>query len=196
MTWLVVGLILFLGSHSIRIFADPMRDQLVARLGAGPWRGIYSLVALAGLILICISYGGAERAAPGFLWPRPVFGTPLAALFTWGAFVLIGSSHGPLNHVKTLINDPMVTGVGLWSAAHVVVHPTAAGLVLFGGFLGWSVIDLMSLVKRRALSEPADAGQPKLRATLIGLVAGTALWALFAFFLHHLLFGVSPFGAQ
>ena len=67
MTLLMLGLVLFLGVHSTRIVADGWRTATIARVGEKPWKGIYSLLSIAGFVLLAAAYvpGNAIKRAVG-----------------------------------------------------------------------------------------------------------------------------------
>ena len=189
MAWLILGLALFLGAHSVRIFADGWRDGLIARLGAGPWKGLYTLVSLAGLGLIVFGYGRARGTAPLYALPPGL--AHLTALLVWLGFICLVAAYWPGNHIKRALRDPMVFGVGLWALGHLLANASAAALALFGGFLAWAIADYVSL-RRRAAGTTAPAASV---ANTIGVVVtGTILAGVFAMGLHLRLIGVAPLG--
>ena len=189
MILLLAGLIVFLGVHSIQIFASKPREAFIARLGAGPWKGLYSLVSAIGLVLIVIGYGQARVAAP--LWPRPPGALMATAALVLIGFILITAAYWPRNHIKAAVRDPMVLGVGAWALGHLLVKSTPAALALFGAFLLWSILDFISLRARGADGAPARASW----LNTIGVVAlGSLLFAVFAFYAHAVVIGVRPFG--
>jgi uncharacterized membrane protein len=185
MLLLLVGLALFLGAHSVQILAPGVRNGFIASRGAGAWKGLYSLISLAGFVLIIIGYGKAR----GGVALLPDMGLkPVAFGLAWLGFILVAAAHIPANHFRSILRDPMVFGVGLWALAHLLVRSTPAGLALFGGFLVWAVVDFISL-RMRGGAAPAA---PKVMNTVIAILAGTVLGALFVHLLHKLLIGVSP----
>lgn len=192
MTELIIGLLLFLGAHSVRVFADDWRTARIAAIGAPGWKLLYSLVSIAGLASIIHGYGLA-RLSPIDLWAPPVAMRHLASLLTLGAFVLIAAAYVPRNRIKAAIGHPMVAGVKLWALAHLLSNGRLADVVLFGTFLVWAVLDFRAARARdrRAGSRP-PAG--RLAGDAIVIVSGMGAWAVFAFWLHGLLIGVRPFG--
>ncbi|MEJ8835540.1 NnrU family protein [Ramlibacter sp. AN1133] len=193
MLTLVAGLLLFLGAHSVRVFAEGWRTATIASVGEKPWKGVYSLVSIAGFVLVVVGYGLA-RQSPVVLWPQPpVWTRHLAALLTLVAFVLVVAAYVPGNQLKAKLHHPMILGVKVWALAHLVANNTLADLVLFGGFLAWAVLDLRAARKRdRSLATVAAAGSAS--RTAIAVVVGLVAWAVFAFWLHRVLIGVSPMG--
>ncbi|MBA3902545.1 MAG: hypothetical protein C0522_02540 [Rhodocyclaceae bacterium] len=125
MTLLLLGLLLFLGTHSIRIVADSWRADRVAHLGENHWKGLYSLASAAGLALIVWGYGLA-RAEPVALWAPPGWTRHLAALLTLPAFILIAAAYVPGNRIKAAIGHPMVAGVKIWAIAHLLSNGNLA----------------------------------------------------------------------
>ncbi len=192
MSALILGLLMFLGMHSVRFVADGWRSQTVAQRGIGTWKGLYTLVSLVGLGLIIWGYGQA-RVEPLVLWASPLWTRHLAALLVLLALVLLAAAYVPRNAFKARLHHPMVLGVKVWALAHLLANNTLADVLLFGGFLVWAVLCFRSLRQRdRAAGVVYPAGTAAGTAMALGL--GVVLWALFAFSLHGLLFGVRPFG--
>lgn len=191
MTALILGLVLFLGVHSVRIVADPWRSRVRTRLGEGPWKGIYSLVSVLGFALIVWGYAQA-RQAPVMLWPPQLWARHLAGLLTLLAFVLLAAAYVPGNGLKARLHHPMVLGVKVWALAHLLANHTLADLLLFGGFLLWAVADFRSARQRdRAAGTTYPAGTAA--RTALTVVVGVLAWAGFAFWAHSAWIGVRPF---
>jgi uncharacterized membrane protein len=192
MTVLILGLIIFLGAHSTRIVADGWRTAQLKRLGEGAWKGIYSLISLAGFGLIVWGFSLA-RQQPVVLWTPPVAMRHVAALLTLIAFVLLAAAYVPRNAIKARLHHPMVLAVKIWAFAHLLANGTLADLLLFGAFLAWAVVCYIAERKRdRAALTQYPAGTAGGTAATVAV--GIAAWVLFAFWLHGLLIGVRPFG--
>ena len=192
MTALILGLLLFLGVHSVRIVADGWRSRTIARVGEGPWKGIYTVLSLAALALIVWGFGLA-RATPTVLWAPPVWTRHLAALLMLVSLVLLAAAYVPGNQIKAKLHHPMVLGVKVWAFAHLLANNTLADLLLFGGFGAWAVLNFRAARQRdRATGAVYAAGTPG--ATGVAVAAGVAAWAVLAFWAHGWLFGVRPFG--
>lgn len=191
MTVLILGLVVFLGVHSTRIIADGWRTAQLKRHGEGAWKGIYSLLSLAGFGLIIWGFGLA-RQDPVVLWLAPAGMRHVAALLTLIAFVLLAAAYVPRNAVKASVHHPMVLAVKVWAFAHLLANGKLADLVLFGAFLGWAVVCFIAARKRdRAAGTQYPAGTPG--GTAATVVAGAVAWAAFTFWLHAALIGVRPF---
>lgn len=192
MIYLVLGLILFLGVHSVRIVADGWRSATVARMGEGPYKGVYSALSVAGLVLIVWGFGMA-RETPTMLWFPPRGMRHAAALLTLLAMVLLAAAYVPGNWFKARFHHPMVLSVKVWALAHLLANGSVAHLVLFGSFLAWGVANFIAARKRDRAS-----GLQYAPATVSGTVAcvvvGVLSWAAVVFWLHGWLIGIKPMG--
>jgi uncharacterized membrane protein len=192
MTVLILGLVLFLGAHSARIFADGWRTSVRARYGEGVWKGGYSLLSLVGFGLIVWGFGLA-RQAPVLLWVPPVATRHIAGLLMLLSFILLAATYVPGNGIKARVHHPMVLAVKIWAAAHLLANGTLADTVLFAAFLLWAVLDFRSSRQRdRAAGTVYPPGTARGTAIAVGI--GALAWAVFAFWAHNALIGVRPFG--
>lgn len=196
MAVLIVGLVVFLGLHSVRVFADDWRSARLKAMGEKGWKGAYSIASLIGLVLIVWGYGLA-RLDPIVLYSPPVWTRHLASLLTLISFVLIAAAYVPRNHLKSMIGHPMVAGTKIWAFAHLLANGTLADVLLFGGFLAWSVLLFRT---SRARDRAAGGGigttaaAPAASMTALTVVGGSIAWIVFALWLHVWLIGVRPFG--
>lgn len=188
MTTLILGLVLFLGVHSVAIAAPGWRSAVIARRGEGLWKGLYSVVALAGFVLIVVGYGLA-RQQPVVLYTPPTALRHVALLLMVPVFPLLFAAHLP-GRIKQAAKHPMLLATKLWALAHLLANGTAADVLLFGGFLAWAVADRISVKHRAAPAKPA--GAPSARNDAIALVGGLAVYVLFLLWAHAWLIGVSP----
>jgi uncharacterized membrane protein len=191
MTLLAAGLILFVVVHSLRIFADDWRSQMLARLGPNAWKGIISVISLVGIIMMSKGYAAA-RATPIVLWQSPVWLSHLVSLLTLVAFILFVAAYVPKNKIKSRLGHPMVISVKIWAFGHLLANGTLADLVLFGGLLAWAVMSFRAARqrdRREGTVRPAGA----MGQTLVAIGLGGVIWAWFAFYGHAWLIGVQPF---
>lgn len=192
MSILIFGLVLFLGIHSVRIFADDARSRFIAKRGTGAWKGVYSLVSALGLAAIVWGYAAA-RAEPVVLW-APIPGMRhLAALLVLLAFILMAAAYVPGNGLKARLHHPMVLSVKLWALAHLLANHTLASLLMFGGFLVWSVLSFRAARQRDRTAGTVYA-QGRALPTVVTVLAGAAAWYAFAFWVHGAWLGVRPLG--
>jgi uncharacterized membrane protein len=207
MTQLILGLILFLGAHSVRMVADGWRTRCIEAWGEKAFKGVYALVALLGFYLLVVGYGEA-RLETVALWNPPRFTKHISILLMLFSSILLMAAYIPRNHFKMRMGHPMVLSVKVWVLSHLLANGNLADVVLFGAFLIWAVLNFRSARARdRAmslnaaqdaadltLSESETKNQAKLLSTVITLVGGMAIWALITFVLHAKLVGVSPMG--
>ena len=188
MTLLIIGLVLFLGVHSVSIAAPAWRDAQVARLGEKPWKGLYSLVSIAGFVVLLYGFGQA-RQAPVVLYAPPAGLRHFALLLLLPVFPLFIATYFP-GRISAAVKHPTLVAVKLWAVAHLLANGTLADLLLFGGFLAWAVADRISLKYRTP--RPVPGVPPRPANDVIAVVAGLEIYALFVVRVHQWLIGVSP----
>jgi len=187
MIYLVLGLVLFLGVHSISIIAPAWRDRTAARLG-NAWRGLYSLISIAGFIVLIWGYGIARQNSV-MLYAPPAWARYIAAVLMLPVFTLLLAAYLP-GRLKGALKHPMLIGIMLWAVAHLIATGMLANVVLFGGFLAWAVADRISFTWRTQRPIPM-APSMKLNDG-IAIVAGLALYVVFEHWLHVRWIGVQP----
>ena len=186
MVFLALGLVLFLGIHSLPIFAATARERLVAALGRNGWRGVHSLVSLAGLVLIIVGYAQA-RLAPTVLYMPPTWTRHVTFLLMLPVFPLILAAYLP-GRIKAAVKHPMLTAVKTWAFAHLLANGMLADVLLFGGFLAWAVADRISLKRRESTLN--IAAKPSALNDVIAVVGGLALYVVTLLWLHRMLIGM------
>ena len=192
MPLLIIGLVLFLGVHSVAIVAPALRARTIHRLGERAWKGLYALVSLLGFVLICYGFGLA-RQAPAVLYSPPIWLRHVALILMLPVFPLIIAAYLP-GRIKTAAKHPMLASVKLWAFAHLLANGLLADVLLFGGFLAWAVADRISL-KRRSAPQVLRTAPPGPLNDVIAVVLGLAIYALMIGWAHVRLFGVSPIGS-
>jgi uncharacterized membrane protein len=189
---LLLGLMLFLGVHSVRIVAEGFRSRQIARLGANGWKGLYSVASIAGFAFVVYGFGMA-RQQPVVLWATPTWLRHVAALLTLVSFVLLAAAYVPGNQIKARLHHPMVLGVKVWAFAHLIANNTLADVLLFGAFLVWAVFSHRA-AKARDRSAGTVYPMGAASRTAATVIIGAVAWAAFAFWAHAMLIGVRPFG--
>jgi uncharacterized membrane protein len=188
---MILGLVLFFGVHTLTTQRE-VRARVIASSGEGGYKIGYSLVSALGLVLIV--WGFAHYRATGMLeiWTPPTALKHLTVALMLPAVILVVASY-IRGRIYTRLKHPMLTGIKLWAAAHLLANGDLGSIILFGSFLGWAVFDRISL-KHRADSgaPPIPVGGPgnDLIAVAVGIVAYLALG--FAF--HPVVIGVPVFG--
>lgn len=188
MTTLIVGLVLFLGVHSLSIVNEPLRNRLHASLGEAAFKGFYSLASLTGLLLIIWGYAAA-RTDPTVIYTPPGWLRHLAMLLLIPVFPLLFATYFP-GKIKARLKHPMLAAVKLWALAHLLANGMLHDLLLFGSFLAWAVADRISMKHRTQRPIPTlPAGKAN---DLIAIVGGLAVYVVTVFWAHQWLFGVAP----
>ena len=191
MTLLILGLALFLGIHSVSIVAPAWRDAQVARRGEAAWKGLYSLVSIAGFVLLIYGYGLA-RQSPVVLYAPPTALRHIALLLMLPSFPLLFAAYLP-GRIKSAVRHPMLVAIKLWAVAHLLANGTLHDVVLFGGFLAWAVADRIA-VKRRTVARAVRGAPPSPLNDVIAVVGGLGVYAVFVLWAHLRLIGVAPLG--
>jgi uncharacterized membrane protein len=188
---LVLGLVVFLGAHVFVTLRAP-RAAVIQRVGEWPYKGLMSLVSLAGLILI--GYGFGQYRATGWIdvWSPPRWTYYITQLLMWPASIFVVAAYSRGNIWRAL-KHPMLVGVKTWAVAHLISNGDLGSIVLFGSFLAWASYDRITLKHR------TDPGAPAIpvgghRNDTIALVVGTILYLALGFIFHPIVVGVAVFG--
>lgn len=187
---LILGLIVFLGLHSIRIVADDWRVRQIERIDLNRWKAFYSIVAIIGFVLICVGFGMA-RQHPVLLYVPPLWLRHLNSLFMLIALILFAAARVPNNHIKAKLGHPQVVAVKTWAFGHLLATGMLHDVVLFAPFLLWAIV-LFQVSRKRDRRNGTTYPPGTVKGTALAFAAGIAIWALFAFWLHTLLIGVNP----
>jgi uncharacterized membrane protein len=187
MAILIAGLIVFLGVHTLTTFRGP-RAALVGRIGEGPYKGLYSLVAAIGLGLIIWGFGLYRSTGWVQVWYPPAALKPVAYPLMWFAFIALAATYAPPGKIKSKLRHPMLVSIKAWALAHLLANGDLGALILFGAFLAWAVYDRIAVKRRGDLGASPVAGftNGDMIAIAVGTVAFIAM-----FFLHPWLIGVS-----
>jgi uncharacterized membrane protein len=190
MTYLVAGLLLFLGVHSIAIVAPAWRDGMAARLGDASWKAIYALVSVIGFVMLVHGYGLA-RADPTVLYTPPAWMRHVASLLMLTVFPLLLATYLP-GRIKAAVKHPMLTATKAWALAHLLVNGNLADVLLFGGFLAWAVADRIAVGKRAVQRKPLVTGATSRMNDVLAIVGGLVLYVVVFAWAHQRFIGVPP----
>ena len=187
----IIGLVIFLGSHVFVTMRDE-RASLVARIGEWPYRGLFSLVAIVGILLI--AYGFASYRAAGMItvWDPPAWTRHIVVVLMWPASIMVAAAYIPGN-IKRVLKHPMLAGVKTWAFAHLCANGDLGSIILFGSVLAWAVYDRITLKHR------ADPGAPPIpvggiKNDIIAVLVGTIIYLALGFVFHPIVIGVPAFG--
>ena len=188
MSILLAGLLIFFAVHSVSIFNEPWRDSMVAKLGEWRWKGVYSLLAIIGFVLIVWGYSLA-RVGPVLLYSPPTLLRHVSILILVPVFPLLLASYLP-GRIQAMTRHPTLVAIKLWALAHLLTNGTLADVILFGSFLAWAVIDRISMKRRTQRFIPGAL--PSKVNDRIAVLLGLVLYVSFVLWLHTWLIGVSP----
>jgi uncharacterized membrane protein len=189
---LVAGLIIFIGSH-VFVTQREHRAALIARIGEGPYKGLFSLVSILGIVLIVRGFADYHATSWIDVWYPPAFMRYVADVLMWPAIVCIVAAYFP-GDIKKTLKHPMLVGVKLWAFAHLLVNGDLGSIILFGSILGWAVYDRISLKYR------SDPGAPPIPLggrtnDWLAIIVGTILYLALGLVFHPLVIGVPAFSA-
>lgn len=191
MLWLLIGLIVFIGIHSISIFKPSWRTQMIESKGEGTYLMLYTLISIIGLALIIWGYG-QTRVDAHFVWnpPRGLFSVTI--ILSLIAFVFLAAVNVPNNHFKKAVGHPMIIGVKLWAFGHLLANGRLGDILLFGTFLIWAIAYYAVNRRRDRQNDVVHVSVASAGATAVTVLVGTLVWGIFAFLLHEYLIGVKP----
>ena len=185
---LIIGLVLFIGIHSVSIVAPAWRDKFAGQHGAA-WKALVVLVSLAGVVGMVKGYAEA-RLDPVLLYTTPSWMAHVSALLMLPIFIFFFAPYFP-GKIKTTLKHPQLVALKLWAFSHLLVNGTLADVLLFGGLLAWAVVDRISLKRREPRDIPVVSQSSANDFILIGI--GLVSYVVFALWLHKAWIGVAPF---
>jgi len=191
MTLLIIGIVLFLGVHLVRVVAPDFRRSMIARLGEKGWRAAYSIASIATLVLLIYGFGRA-RQVTGMLYYPPVWMAHISIALMLIAMICFVASLLPAGHIKTKTKHPMVLSVKIWALAHLLANGETSSVLLFAAFLAWGVIMRISLKRRQQRGEITLPTFVSAKYDLYAVIIGAVVWALIIWRVHEWLIGVAP----
>jgi uncharacterized membrane protein len=187
----ILGLIVFLGAHVFVTMRD-RRATLVSRIGEWPYRALFSLVSIVGILLIAYGFAAYRAAGMITLWYPPAWTRHIVEGLMWPASIMIVAAYIPGN-IKRVLKHPMLAGVKTWAFAHLCANGDLGGIILFGSVLAWAVYDRITLKRR------TDPGAPPIpiggiKNDIIAIIVGTIIYLALGFVFHPIVIGVPAFG--
>jgi uncharacterized membrane protein len=186
----ILGLIIFLGAH-VFVTMRNERASLVARVGEWPYRGLFSVVSIVGILLIAYGFASYRAAGVIVVWTPPAWTRHIVVVLMWPASIMVAAAYIPGN-IKRALKHPMLAGVKTWAFAHLCANGDLGGIILFGSVLAWAVYDRVTLKHR------ADPGAPPIpvgggQNDVIAVVVGTILYLALGLVFHPIVIGVPAF---
>jgi uncharacterized membrane protein len=188
----ILGLAAFLGGHAFVTFRAE-RAGVIARVGEGPYKGLFSLLALIGIILISYGFGQYRAAGEIAIWNPPTWTRHVTVALMWPAVICVVAAY-VRGDIQRVLKHPMLVGVKLWAVAHLIANGDLGGIILFGSILAWAVFDRITLKRRSDPGAPAIPNGGR-RNDIIAVVVGTLLYLALGFWFHPYLIGLPVFGS-
>ncbi|WP_434986381.1 NnrU family protein [Vreelandella zhaodongensis] len=192
MTIMIIGLLIFLGSHSVRIFAENWRQQQIAKYGENTWKLAYSAVSVIGLAIAIYGFG-QMRLSPIYVWFPPMGLRHAVALLMIPAFIMLVAAYMPRNAIKAKLGHPMMLAVKIWAFSHLLANGRLGDIIFFTAFLVWAILAFKAAKKRDRNTPPATTAT-SVPATLATVGVGLVAYVIFALYLHTVVIGVPAFG--
>ena len=190
MALLILGIVLFLGIHLIRVVAPGLRTSLIASLGESGWKIAYSVASIVTLVILIYGFGQARDMTP--IWSPPFWMSHITILLMLFAMICLVASLLPAGHIAARTKHPMVLSVKIWALAHLLSNGDGAAILLFAAFLAWGVILRISLKRRERAGEITLRPFVSAKYDLYAIIIGVIVWALIIWKLHAWIIGVSP----
>jgi uncharacterized membrane protein len=189
---MILGLVAFLGGHAFATYRTE-RAAVIGRIGEGPYKGLFSLVSLAGIVLIVYGFGLYREAGPIEIWHPPAWTRHVTVALVWPAAICVVASY-IRGDIQRVLKHPMLVGVKLWALAHLIANGDLGGIILFGSILAWAVFDRITLKRRTDPGAPAIPSGGR-RNDIIAVVVGTLLYLALGFWFHPYVIGLPVFGS-
>ena len=187
MTLLIIGIIVFLGIHTLPTIPG-LRDRLIGRIGENGYKVLFSLLSIAGFVVLVYGFAKAPVIQ---VWTPPAWTRWVAIVLMLPAFIFLVAAYVP-GQIKAKLKHPFLVAIKTWALAHLIANGDLASIILFGSFLAYAVYDRITLKRRQPTSLFGVPGTRGPRNDLIAIVLGVVLYVLFLVWLHPLLIGPAP----
>ena len=145
MTLLICGVLLWAAVHFIPSLGANLKTGLVAKLGDGGYKGIFSLSLVAALALIIMGWRSIDE--PTYYYFLPAWSRHVGMLLVLIAFFLFAASNRP-TRIRRMVRHPQLTGLITWAAAHLLMNGDSRSIVLFGGLGLWALLEIVFINAR------------------------------------------------
>lgn len=162
MASLLAAAVFFVGIHPV-ISGGALRAKIVPLIGEGPFRGLFSLLSLIGIVWLSRAYGQAEYVP---LWGKVYAFRPYALVLMLLAFFFVVlafttpnptavggeallAEKEPAKGIQRITRHPFLWGVALWSFTHLVLNGDVASVLFFGSFLILAIEGPFSIDRKR-----------------------------------------------
>lgn len=190
MSLLLLGLVLFIASHSIGMVPS-LKTSLKSTMGDQGYRAFYSVFSIIGLVVLVYGFGYYRANAWVEVWTPPTGLRHLNSLLMLISFIALAASLAPRGHIKARLKHPMLVGVKAWALGHFLANGDLGSMIMFSGLLAWAVVNRISYKWRPG--EGVQTGEIKVTGDVIAVVVGLIAYGAMLHF-HQTLIGVAVFG--
>ena len=186
MLLMLAGLVVFIGTHAFTAQRGA-RAAVIERIGDSPYKILYSIISLAGVLMVAYGYGIWRAAVPAQLWFPPIWVRHLALSLMIPAAILFVAAYVP-SHIRVWLKHPMLAAIKLWALSHLLSNGDLATIVLSLAVLAWAVYARVSMKRREVAPKPAPRGWV---GDVVAVFAGLALYLFLLYIFHPYVVGVS-----
>ena len=183
MNLLILGIIIFFSIHLVPI--SPLKNILINRLGANKYKGLYSLIALVGLLIIIYGFGHADFHP---VWDHLPYSREIALVLMPISMVLLAAANVQTN-IKRFTKHPMLIGILIWSFVHLISNGDLRSIILFVSFGVYALIDIIFSKKVLTIEKTANY---TLTKDVIVVIIGLLVYSIILHF-HQYIAGVVIF---
>lgn len=191
MALLVIGLLLFLATHLVRVIAPGFRQASIERFGRPVWLGLHSVASLLSIVVLAYGFDAA-RQTTGMLYQTPPFTAHITSLLMLFAMILLAAGLLPAGHIAVKTRHPILTSVKLWAVAHLLANGEVASVLLFGTLLAWAVVVRIAIKRRARAGEVTERSFAGAQWDVFAVILGVAATVVMIGGLHEWLIGVAP----
>ena len=177
MNLLILGIIIFFSIHLVPI--SPLKKILINRLGENKYKGLYSLIALVGLLIIIYGFGHSDFHP---VWDPLPYSREIALALMPISMVLLVAANVQTN-IKRFIKHPMLIGILIWSFAHLIANGDLRSIILFASFGVYALVDI--IFSKKVLTTN-NATNYTLTKDIIVIIIGLLVYANIVYFHQHI----------
>ena len=183
MNLLILGIIIFFSIHLVPIF--PIKNILINRLGENKYKGLFSLIALLGLLIIIYGFSRADFYP---IWDPLPYSKEIALALMPISMILLAAANVQTN-IKRFIKHPMLIAVLIWSFVHLIANGDLRSIILFGSFGTYALIDIF--FSKKVLTTNIEV-KYTLSKDIMVIIIGLVAYLIIVYY-HQFIAGVSIF---
>lgn len=174
MILLFVGILIWSGVHYIPSLMPDFRTRMMEKLGNG-YKGLFAALIVASIVLIVLGWQSME---PEVVYDPIPDAVQITSVLMIVSLYLFAAANGPSN-IKRFIRHPMLCGVIVWGAAHLIANGDSRSILLFGGMVIWAGVEILAINKRDGEYEVPEAAP--IKKDVIKVVAAIVVYGVLVF---------------